>query len=237
LPTKFQGLHPNSEKLCYKTREGLWNFSKISSSQNYSYSLPFFQKYHNHPIYSPSFHHLLRLIIFFPPRKVVKINFLKIQIENYVQKREPKIIQISAFNEKKKEVKENPNLVANGRFKLLVANGRFQCLVAFRRRRIIILFTSSHFAPNKFYLNLFFSIDFKALFYHGFKLLLMHFLPFLWPINYNHTFNVTSLPHIHRWFDFDWIFFPFFEFMVSRIPHLTGLKLHKWMRNYLENHP
>jgi hypothetical protein len=33
--------------------------------------------------------------------------------------------------------------------------------------------------PNKFYLNLFFSIDLKILFYHGFRLLLMPFLPFL----------------------------------------------------------
>jgi hypothetical protein len=44
------------------------------------------------------------------------------------------------------------------------------------------------------------------------------FLPFLWFINYNHAFDVTSLPHIHRQFDFDWRFFPFLEFMAS---HMT----------------
>jgi hypothetical protein len=49
-------------------------------------------------------------------------------------------------------------LLANGRFQCLVAFGKFQCLVANGKRRINILFTSFHFPPNKFYLNLFFSI-------------------------------------------------------------------------------
>jgi hypothetical protein len=40
-----------------------------------------------------------------------------------------------------------------------------------RRRRRSIIFTSFHFAPNKFYFNLF-SIDFKVLLYHGSRLLL-----------------------------------------------------------------
>jgi hypothetical protein len=55
-------------------------------------------------------------------------------------------------------VKEDPNLVANG---------RFQCLVTFGRRMGSILFTSFHFPPNKFDLNLLFFIDLKVLFYHG----------------------------------------------------------------------
>jgi hypothetical protein len=33
-----------------------------------------------------------------------------------------------------------------------------------------------------------FSFDIKVLFYHGFKLLFMHFLLFPWPINYDHAF-------------------------------------------------
>jgi len=120
-----------NKKLCYKTRDGLWNFSKISSFQNYPYSLPFFQKYHNHPIDSSSFHHLPRLIILLLPRKVVRTSFLKIQIESYVRKREPQMIQIRPLKKRrKKEVKENPNSVVNGRFQCLVANGRFQCFVA-----------------------------------------------------------------------------------------------------------
>jgi hypothetical protein len=122
-----------SKTLCYKTREGLWNFSKISSSQNYPYSLPFFQKYHNHPIYFPSFHHLLRLIILLLPREVVGTSFLKIEIENYVKKK-PQMIRIHLLKRrKKKEMKEDPNLVANERFQCLVANGRFQCLVTLER--------------------------------------------------------------------------------------------------------
>jgi hypothetical protein len=55
------------------------------------------------------------------------------------------MIQICAFkNKKKKEVKKNPNLVANG---------RFQCLVALGGEGET---SFSHFSPNKFYLNLFF---------------------------------------------------------------------------------
>ncbi len=76
-----------NKKLCYQTQEGLWSFSKISSSQHYPYSLPFFQKYYKHPIYFPSFHHLLRLIILLLPRKVVRTNIFKTQIKNYVKKK------------------------------------------------------------------------------------------------------------------------------------------------------
>jgi hypothetical protein len=101
LPTKFQVLHPN--QLCYKTREGLWNFFKISSSQNHPYSLPFFQKCHNHSIYFPSFHHLLKLIILFLPQKVVGTSFFKIQIESYVQKKKAANYSNSPFEEKEKE--------------------------------------------------------------------------------------------------------------------------------------
>ncbi len=146
--------------------KGFKIFSKISNSQNYPYSLPLFQKYHNHPIYSPSFHHLLRLIIFLFPRKAVGTNFLKIQIESYVQKRKPQMIWIHLLKRKRrKEAKEDPNSVAYGRFQCsvvlkrfhyLVALKKFQCLVANGRKRKSILSTSLHFPPNKFYLNLLF---------------------------------------------------------------------------------
>jgi hypothetical protein len=43
------------------------------------------------------------------------------------------------------------------------------------------------FPPNKFYLNLFFSIDLKVLFYHGSISLFIPFFPFPWPTNYNHA--------------------------------------------------
>jgi len=59
-------------------------FLKFQAPNTIFYSLPFSQKYYKHPIYSPSFHHLLRLIILFLPRKVVEISIFKTQIENYV---------------------------------------------------------------------------------------------------------------------------------------------------------
>ncbi len=74
------------KKLCYQSQKGLWNFSKILSSQNHPYSLSFFKKYHNHPIYYLFFHHLLKLIILFFPRKVVRTSFFTIQLESYVRK-------------------------------------------------------------------------------------------------------------------------------------------------------
>jgi hypothetical protein len=141
-------------------------------SQHYPYSLPFFQKYHNHLIYFASFHHLLRLIILLLLRKVMGTSFLQIQIENYVRKIEPQMIQIRPLKRRRrKEVKEYPNSIANWRFQCLVAferfhslvaleryqrlvaNGRFQCLVANARRRKS---TFSPLPPNKFYLNLHF---------------------------------------------------------------------------------
>jgi len=120
--------------LCYQTQKGLWNFFKISSSQHYPYSLPFFQKYYKHPIYSPSFHHLLKLVILFLLGKVVGTSIFKIQIENYVWKKEPQMIRIHLLKRRKrKEVKENANLVVNERFQSLVAFKRFHCLVTFER--------------------------------------------------------------------------------------------------------
>jgi hypothetical protein len=47
------------------------------------------------------------------------------------------MIQIHTFKEKeRKEVKEDPNLLALGMFQCLVALGRFQCLVAFERFKL-----------------------------------------------------------------------------------------------------
>jgi len=49
-------------------------------------------------------------------------------------KRRPQMIRIHPLKKmRRKEVKEVPNLVANGRFHYLVAFGRFHCLVAFGR--------------------------------------------------------------------------------------------------------
>jgi len=173
-----------NKKLCYQTQEGLWNFFKTSSSQHYPYSLPFFQKYYKHPIYYPSFHHLLGLIIILLPKKVVETNILKIWIENYVQEKEPQMIWIRLLKRKKrKEVKEDLNSVANGRFQCLVALERFHCLVANGRKRRNTFSPLPTFPPTNFILTFIFSIDLKVLFYHGSRPLLMHFLLFPWPIN------------------------------------------------------
>jgi hypothetical protein len=64
---------------------------------------------------------------------------------------------------------------------------------------------------------------FKVLLYHGFTSLFMHFLPFLWPINYNHTSRCSkSSTHSSSiWF---WlkIFFLFLEIMASHMATVYG---------------
>jgi len=137
------------------------------------------------------------------------------------------MIQIHPFKKKENEGGEGrPQLgglerfqclVTNERFQFLVTLERFQCLVAFGRKRKNILFISSHFPPNKFYLNLFFSIDIKVSLYHGFKPLLHAF----------HSFSLTYKlqPHISIYQIFHTFivkliltkdfFFPFIEFMAS----------------------
>ncbi len=75
-----------SKRLCYQTWEGLWNFFKISSSQHYFYSLPFFQNYFKRPFYPPFVYHLPRLIMFFLLKKIVGKNILKIWIKIILRK-------------------------------------------------------------------------------------------------------------------------------------------------------
>ncbi len=124
---------PKSIKVVLQNQKGLWNFYKISNSQNYPYSFLFFQKHHNHPIYFPSFHHL-RLIILLLPRKVIRTSFLKIQVESYIQKKKSQMFQICPLKRRRrKEVNEDPNLMAYGRFQFLVAFGTFHCLMALER--------------------------------------------------------------------------------------------------------
>ncbi len=101
------------------------------------------------------------LIILLLPKKVVGASLLKIWILNYVRKKNPKWFDF-AILKRRKEVKEDPHLVANGRkrrrFQCLEASGRkrktFQCLEANGRRRKRFFFTSSHFPPKRLYLDL-----------------------------------------------------------------------------------
>jgi hypothetical protein len=71
------------------------------------------------------------------------------------------------LKKRRKDVRENPNLVANERFQCLVVLGRLQAwwpLKGKKEASFSFLFISFHFPPNKFYLNIFF-IDFKVLMY------------------------------------------------------------------------
>jgi hypothetical protein len=107
------------------------------------------------------------------------------------------MIQINAFKENEKEGGEGrPQLgdpwkvpmfgglwkgpILGGLWKGPILGGLWKVpsLVAFGRRRKSILFTYFHFPPNKFYLNLFFFIDFKVLLYHGSRPFLYTFLSF-----------------------------------------------------------
>jgi hypothetical protein len=67
------------------------------------------------------------------------------------------------------------------------------------------------------------SINLKVILYHGYRPLLTHFLPFPWPINYNHAsqYNKSSthsLP-IRFWLK---ISFPFFEIMALHMATSYG---------------
>ncbi len=71
-----------------------------------------------------------------------------------------------------KEKEKVPPLGGQWKVPSLVANGGV--------KEQKILFTSSHFPSNQFYLNLqFFTFDLKVLLYQGSKPLLTRFLPFL----------------------------------------------------------
>jgi hypothetical protein len=87
-----------------------------------------------------------------------------------------------------------------------VANGR-------RRKNTFSLLPI--FPPTDFTKTFIFSINFKTIFYRGFRPLLTHFLLFLWFIKYNPTSrcNKFSTHSLLIWF---WlkISFPFFEIMV-----------------------
>jgi hypothetical protein len=129
------------------------------------------------PLYFPSFSQLPRLIILFLIKKLVGTSILKIELKIMSGEERAPMIQVRLLKKRRKEVKVDPHLVANGRkgrrFPCLKVNGRirrrFPCLEANgrRRRRFPCLeangmfqawwpmegernffFTSSPFAPN-----------------------------------------------------------------------------------------
>jgi hypothetical protein len=98
------------------------------------------------PFYSPSFSHLSRLIILFFFKKHVGINILKIELKIISgKKKETPMIRICLLKKRRREVKVDPHLVANGRrrrrFSCSEVNGRrrrrrrFPCLEVNGRRR------------------------------------------------------------------------------------------------------
>ncbi len=127
------------------------------------------------PFYSPSSYHLPGPIILFLLKKLVGTSILKISIENYAWgKKKPPMIRVRLLKRRRREVKVDPKLVANGMFQAwwpMEGEGKTH----------FHLFTFSHFPtfpPTILFKPLIFPFDLKVLLYHGFKPLLMHFLIF-----------------------------------------------------------
>jgi hypothetical protein len=123
------------------------------------------------PFYSPSLSQQPKLIILFFLKKLVGTSILKIELKimSGVRERAP-MIRVRLLKKRRREVKVDPHLVANGRrrkrFPCLEVNGRrrrrFPCLKVNGMFQAWwpmegegkILFTSSHFLPNQCHLNL-----------------------------------------------------------------------------------
>jgi hypothetical protein len=68
-----------------------------------------------------------------------------------LEKKKPYMIQIRPLKRKRrKEVKEDSNSIANGRFQCLVALERFQCLVANGRKKKNTFSPLPTFLPRNF---------------------------------------------------------------------------------------
>jgi hypothetical protein len=100
----------------------------------------------------------------------VGTSIFKIELKIMPEERETPMIRVHLLKRRRREVKLDPHLVANGkkrrrfpclgvngrrrrRFSCLEANGMFQAWWPMEDEKKI-LFTSSHFPPNQFYLNL-----------------------------------------------------------------------------------
>ncbi len=164
-----------TNKKCYQTRDDLWNFSKISSFQHYPYSFPFSQNYYKHSFYFPSFYHLLRLIFFFPTKKGCGKKYSQ-DLNKNLSFEKINTLMIW-FKEKEKEGDEG-RFQLGDQWKVPMLGGQWKVpMIGDQwKEKEKHLFTSSHFPPKKFYLNLHFSFDFKVLFYHRYKLLHISFL-------------------------------------------------------------
>jgi hypothetical protein len=94
------------------------------------------------------------------------------------------MIQVRVLKRRKREVKVNPKLGGQWKEKkkVLLLSGQWK-----EKEKVIF-----HLFPLFPQITLprlsFFSFDVKVLFYHGSRSLFTHFLPFPWPINYDHVF-------------------------------------------------
>jgi hypothetical protein len=125
----------------------------------------------------------------------VGTSFPRFKLEITFEKKEKKWSKLTPLKRRgNKEAKEDHNLVANERFQtwwrlegsklsgqwgsiLFGDQWKVLNLAALGRKRRNIIFTCFHFSPHKILLK-FFSIDFRVLFYHGFKSLFCIFPSF-----------------------------------------------------------
>jgi hypothetical protein len=95
------------------------------------------------PFYYLSFPQLPRLIILFLLKKLVGTSIFKIELKVMSGEKRATMIRVHILKRRRREVKVDPHLVANG---------MFQAWWPMEGERKI-LFNSSHFPPNQFYLN------------------------------------------------------------------------------------
>jgi hypothetical protein len=203
---------------------------------------PSFKTITRFPFYFPFFSQLPRLINFFLFKKLVRISIFKIELKIMFRGRKNFQWSESPFKKNEKEMKVDPKLGGQWNVLSLVAHGRkrrsFQCLKANGRRRRSFQFTFSHFPPKQLYLGprLFPLISrFCFTIVLGHVLCVLSFFP--WPINYDRTFRCHKCPTPSLSIRFARRSFFFCLKLWRHIwPHLTGLKLCKWMKSLPHNH-
>jgi hypothetical protein len=130
---------------------------------------------------------------------------------------------------RRKEVRENPNLVANGRFKVWwsLECSMLSGLWEKKEKHHFHLFSFS--TPNKFYIN-FFSLILRFYFTMVLDRYFMSFLPFPWPINCNHAFQCTnsSTHSLLNWFWSKFFSFPWIRGITHDHVLKTSSRTNEW---------
>ncbi len=114
------------------------------------------------------------------------------------------MIRVRLLKRRRREVKVDPKLVANGMFQ---AWWPMECSKLggqwnVKEKHIFTFSPFPTFPPTILFKPSFFPFDLKVLLYHGFKPLLMHFFIFLWSINYDFASqcNKSYTPSLSIWF-------------------------------------